>query len=593
MTEPLSQGAIRGFFAGKEAGGIGIVGPAPSAESLAVALLATFFEIPQLSFGSTAESLSNKKNYPFFGRVIPPDKGQAAALAELVDRYQWGRFLGAISTSDEYGTAGIREFERASKERGTDLIIYEQFLAKDEALTEVKALKESRAKVFLAFVVDADMATVLRNATAIGLVGPSYVWLCPDGCAQPSLFLNAGQTDLAVRSAAKGLLGSSPIGGRGELFKLFLDDWEKRDPTKFFGSGDRTISIFGSYAYDTVYTFARVYDQMLREGQDITNGTAVFAKIRETNFIGQTGTIRFDTNWDRLNDSYNIVNLQNNDSFLTTVGNWTVLEGISFNSVPVQFFDGTTEEPDLEDPFDYWDCRKGEKGRATNRTIKLSQPKGNDPHYIKFGYRCDQFIDCDNMSDEGLSCSPSFVATFISFGIITGMLVLTVPVFLLSVIAFGYIWKKRRIRLLSPLFLIGMCVASLLGYLSTFAWYGQPNEVACNFQPWLLGLSVNLMISFLFAKTFRIWRLFKSPFSRKTIRDPQLLVLVIILMIPSVVLLALWTGISTPTTVFDDRDGRRHLVCDTGGVTGPPGGIVFFFVFVGYTVRLRRTPQSF
>merc|ERR1711934_1171818 len=164
-----------------------------------------------------------------------------------------------------------------------------------------------------------------------------------------------------------------------------------------------------------------------------------------------------------------------------------------------------------------------------------------------------------------------------------GMLLLSVPIFVCLVISFGFIWRKRRIRLLSPLFMLGICFAAFVGYCSTFAWYGKPHVVACNFQPWLLGLSVNLMISFLFAKAFRIWRIFRCPFKRSKITDFRLAVLVVIIMIPCFVILAAWSAFSTPTAIIQEADGEDHFVCATGGLTGPPGGYIFFGILVGYT----------
>ena len=535
--------------------------------------------------------------------MVPPDQAQGEALARLVARYGWGnqsRLISAISTSDQYGVGGIEAFRQAgaSLRPGFTVKDYQQITSqpknRSDVSRQVGELAASKSRVFLAFMLAPAMQLVLREAIEFKLIGPTYVWLCSDGCAQSSLFTTDNTIDYALRNASRGMIGTNPSGGKGTLYDLFLDDWSRRDPSVYPGAGKRSINLFAPHAYDCVYTFALAFDQMIREGRDLNNATDILVAVRATEFEGLTGLVRFNrTNGDRT-DFYDIVNLRDDNATFTTVGSWlresvnATFDGFSFN-VSIQFYSGTDKAPDLDirPPFNYWDCREGKKGTdKSGKNITLSKPKGNNPHYIAFHYRCDQFIDCDNMSDEDLSCSPSYVATFISFGIITGMLVLTVPLFAASAIAFGFIWKKRRIRLISPVFLVGMCIATMLGYLSTFAWYGQPNEVACNFQPWMLGLAVNLMISFLFAKTFRIWRIFKSPFVRKSISDLQLMVLVVILMIPAVIILAIWTGISTPTTVFEDREGDKHLVCDTGGVTGPPGGTVFFFIFVGYTVSL-------
>ena len=84
-----------------------VVGAASSDESGVVALLGYQFRVPQLSYSSTSDELSDKSLYPFFGRLAPPDKGQAEALAQIVRRYGWGSNVSAISASNAYGIGGI------------------------------------------------------------------------------------------------------------------------------------------------------------------------------------------------------------------------------------------------------------------------------------------------------------------------------------------------------------------------------------------------------------------------------------------------------------------------------------------------------
>merc|ERR1711862_285846 len=156
---------------------------------------------------------------------------------------------------------------------------------------------------------------------------------------------------------------------------------------------------------------------------------------------------------------------------------------------------------------------------------------------------------------------------------------------LFFVVFFGYIIPRMRVKLSSPPFLIIITVSILVGFCSVYAWFGQPNKVGCGFQPWLLGLAVNSMVAALCAKNLRIYRIFNAPLKRTTMRDYEVLAVWLIMMAPSIFILFLWTLISTPTaelTVQDDGD--KHWVCETGGFTGPPGGLIFFSIFVAYTL---------
>ncbi len=115
---------------------------------------------------------------------------------------------------------------------------------------------------------------------------------------------------------------------------------------------------------------------------------------------------------------------------------------------------------------------------------------------IDIEYYCDEYLDCDDMSDEPYDCVPSFKILFIIYGIITALLIIfTVLLFVPFTILFGYVLRRKRVRASSPLFLLIIIVSGVLGYGSTFAWYGKPHDVSCAFQPWLLGLAVVFMNS--------------------------------------------------------------------------------------------------
>merc|ERR1712137_1333896 len=78
-------------------------------------------------------------------------------------------------------------------------------------------------------------------------------------------------------------------------------------------------------------------------------------------------------------------------------------------------------------------------------------------------------------------------------------------------------------------------------------------------------------------------RVFRKKMSKLTITDLELLMLWGLLMIPAIIILIIWTIVSTPTAILKESgDGIDHYLCATGGFTGEPGGIVFFALLVTY-----------
>jgi len=220
------------------------------------------------------------------------------------------------------------------------------------------------------------------------------------------------------------------------------------------------------------------------------------------------------------------------------------------------------------------------KTDKTGKEIRLDPP-GPDADYIDEKYKCDQFIDCYNMSDEW-GCTPSYPAAYIALGIILGFSILFAVFCVFFTILFGYIIKRRRIRTASPLFLIIICISCIVGFGSDYAYFGQDSKVSCPFRMWLVTLAIITMISSLFIKSFRVWRLYRAKSKIVPMPDWQLLILVALMIIPVIVIDFLWTLIATPTASLIKIGGDKHYVCHAGGFTGDPIGYVFFAIVCAY-----------
>ena len=84
----------------------GVVGAAFSEVSTSVATLLRLFQVPQISYASTAPSLSDKAN---FFRTVPPDSLQARAMVDIIEYFNW-TYVIIMHTGDIYGREGIRAF---------------------------------------------------------------------------------------------------------------------------------------------------------------------------------------------------------------------------------------------------------------------------------------------------------------------------------------------------------------------------------------------------------------------------------------------------------------------------------------------------
>jgi hypothetical protein len=130
-----------------------------------------------------------------------------------------------------------------------------------------------------------------------------------------------------------------------------------------------------------------------------------------------------------------------------------------------------------------------------------------------------------------------------------------------------------------------MSVAGIVGYLGCFAFFGQDSPVSCPFRLWIISLALAVMLAALFAKTFRIFFLYKiqRQSTQGKVKDWQLCIVIILLVLPVFLILIIWTAFATPTADTRDLDGDVHYVCQAGGLIGTYWvGYIFFGILCFY-----------
>ena len=264
------------------------------------------------------------------------------------------------------------------------------------------------------------------------------------------------------------------------------------------GTWDRDYMLpFAATSYDVVYAYAHAADALIRDAKSVTGENLLEYLYTQVNFTGVTGSFAFDSFGDRIPE-YDVVNLQDDGSSqFERVGFWNEQQ-LSVIDSTIYWPGGTNVKPDLDvrPPLDYWSChdRREYTDPTGGKEIKLQRPDSDDVDHIDIDYRCDEYIDCHNMSDEW-GCSPSILPGMIVLGIVTGLLILLFLLLAVLVILAWMLLDLERIQSSGPLFLLTLTAAALLGLLSTYSFYGKPHKVSCGFQPWLLGPAIMLLIS--------------------------------------------------------------------------------------------------
>ncbi|XBI94711.1 hypothetical protein VPH35_031302 [Triticum aestivum] len=326
-----------------------IIGPQSSVIAHVISHVANELQVPMLSFGATDPTLTSLQ-FPFLVRTTRSDHFQMAAVADLVDYYEWKQVT-AIYIDDDYGRNGIASLgDELVKRRGK--ISYKAAVrpgAKKSEMASVLvrvALMESRV-VILHANPDSGLA-LLSLARNLGMTSSGYVWIATDWLS--SILDSSPRLDIGLLSTMQGFLTLRQHTENTRRKSMLASKWSalvKKDSVDDLF----LINSYGFYAYDTVWILAYALDAYFSRGGNISfsndtklhevgagglqlkamtvfdGGRLLLERIQQVNFTGATGPVKFDTDGNLIRPAYDIVNIVG--SGLRTVGHWSNYSGLS------------------------------------------------------------------------------------------------------------------------------------------------------------------------------------------------------------------------------------------------------------------------
>lgn len=94
---------------------ISMVGATRSAVTGPLAVLGGINDLPIVSYGSTSSQLDDTASYPFFGRPVPTNEGDAVAIISYLRNVLGVTHCGCLFVKDGYGLAYHEEFIHAGR----------------------------------------------------------------------------------------------------------------------------------------------------------------------------------------------------------------------------------------------------------------------------------------------------------------------------------------------------------------------------------------------------------------------------------------------------------------------------------------------
>ncbi|XP_019185484.1 PREDICTED: glutamate receptor 3.3-like isoform X2 [Ipomoea nil] len=325
---------------------VAIIGPQSSVIAHAIAHIANEIHVPLLSFSATDPALSSLQ-YPFFVRTSPNDMFQMAAIASIVEYYNWKAVI-AIYVDDDYGRSGIDALADQLAMRRCQ-ISYKAPLKPQATLEEVRdtlyqlVLTESRIIVVHTYAYSG--LDIFSEAKSLGMTESGYVWIATHWLS--TIIDTIGPHSPDVMDNIQGTITLRTYVPDSEGKRKFVSRWsdlaKRIDTNSTLG-----MCTYGLYAYDTVWLLARALDAFFKQGGNISfsrdpihragglnlysmnvfdGGKLLLENILKTNISGVTGLFKYTSDRELYRPAFEVINVIGTGT--KKIGYWSNYSGLS------------------------------------------------------------------------------------------------------------------------------------------------------------------------------------------------------------------------------------------------------------------------
>lgn len=236
----------------KDAGVEAIIGPQYSRQANIVIDVGNKAQVPILSFSATSPSLQNPPN-PYFFRVAQSDAAQVAAIAAIVEAFEWTQVV-PIYEESLYAKEVIPSLIKAFQEANVR-VPYQTAISPtstdQQIIQELNNLRMMTNRVFIVHMPPVLGSRVFTKARDIGMMTQGYVWIMTTSMTNPFDWTNSSLTD-----SMQGVLGVATYFPRSQEQQDFEARWKlqfQRQNPSIMGGG---MNVLGLWAYDAATALA-------------------------------------------------------------------------------------------------------------------------------------------------------------------------------------------------------------------------------------------------------------------------------------------------------------------------------------------------
>ncbi|XP_025088527.1 metabotropic glutamate receptor 3-like [Pomacea canaliculata] len=559
-TSPASQDAVVPYDV------IAVIGASHSTQSKAVSHVLGPAKVPLISVFSTSDELSDKSQFPFFLRIVPPDRLTVLAIFSLIRLYEWS-YVSVVYLEGSYGENGYTQLRNLFD-------IHDLCFAATHKVSI--AISDNEADVIAQSLVKHKKARVVIMIT--GPINTRKILTATARLTSPGTFIWIGSdswyTDIPTMASLGRLLWGSMFLSPYMAYVKAYDDYFQHqtlarsdDPwlrdfwEEYFRCSlsngtcpeNLTISAHGdgyvaqaytAYIADTVHMIANATARVLRsthcagrtgsQARACVTGPRLLEEIKLTQQEGYTGWLELDNDGDRLG-RYEIRQLLPGDGgaltemlvarFDARLGEFSHLRNFSW--VHFQIAEDA-QNPDIPESRCSWPCSIGEARIPQEVTCCwLCRPCRPNEQLVLNGTMC-QTCPTFTWPDPATGYSTCYdispdTPTFASLrGVLQTLAALACCALCLAVLVFFVRhWNCRIIKACSRELSLLMLLAIGLGYVTMVTLLAPPSEVSCRINYLLFCLSFAVIYGSLLVRAQRIYRIFDA--GQRSTQRPRLI----------------------------------------------------------------------
>ena len=546
---------------------VGVIGTYTSKLSIIVADVLHLFKIPQISHTATSNILSDKTRFPYFFRMVPPDRYQVMAIVSLLQHFNWTH-VSIVYSEGSYGREGVKELDNLLQKQKNYICIEEKlelmYNSEDKDFDRVlqKLEKNSDVLVVIAFVEKED-AVLLIKAIKRSRVKDKFTWIgsdsfslvmeeFPESCqhvqgsitVEPfSRNIERFERHIAYIQTEKGQLENGNPWLK-ELARKKVANHNNSNLThrlsnnksvRVDDNGYIKSSFVNTFLLDSVYALAFALDNVLRKhcdksqlisGEDVSrciSRVGIFDELKTFNFDSSSGKLKFNENGDIMT-KYVLRQCKTYDHGLQQIGLWDMSdETLDINHSLLSWKENNTPVSTCPKPctdtvgtiYSFgkesccWKCVKCKPNEIVSTNVTRCEV-------------CSEHKWPDENRRECKNIEPVYfgLTNTISIGLCTSAILGTIICLCICGVMIKY--RDEQVVKCSSIELSAMImVGTISTFLLTSSFLSQPTVIKCYINK--VGFSLVFTITYapLLVKTNRIYRIFNA--GRRTIQKPCLI----------------------------------------------------------------------